>query len=60
MSISTNGNTWSSWYTYDGPGTYSGWLLSKGKGTKTVYVQYKDGTGNVSATASNTIKKQKR
>jgi subtilisin family serine protease len=58
MRISNNGSVWSSWYTYDGPGTYSGWVLSKGKGTKTVYVQYKDGADNVSATASDTIKKR--
>lgn len=31
------------------------WMLSSGKGTKTVYVQFQDGAGNISAVAQDTI-----
>jgi large repetitive protein len=44
-----NTTTWSQWFDYSG--TYGSWLLSNGAGTKTVYVQFKDNAGNVSATA---------
>jgi hypothetical protein len=33
-----------------------GWKLSVGGGSKTVYVQYKDLMGNVSSTASDSIR----
>ncbi len=44
--------TWSRWYAYT---TSKSWALSAGAGQKTVYVQYKDRAGNVSATASDSI-----
>jgi hypothetical protein len=45
--------TWSSWLAYS---TSKSWRLTAGAGTKTVYVQYKDRAGNVSAAASDTIR----
>jgi hypothetical protein len=45
--------TWSSWYDYSSSKT---WTLTAGAGTKTVYVQYKDRAGNISAAASDTIR----
>jgi hypothetical protein len=44
--------TWSSWAAYS---TSTPWTLTAGAGTKTVYVQYKDRAGNISAAASDTI-----
>ena len=44
--------TWSEWFDY---ATSKSWTLSAGEGTKTVYVQYKDRAGNVSARASDSI-----
>ena len=46
-------STWSSWFDYS---TSWSWTLSAGAGTKTVYVQYKDRAGNISAAASDTIR----
>jgi uncharacterized delta-60 repeat protein len=48
-----NTTTWSSWQTY---ATSKSWTLSSGAGTKTVYVQYRDRAGNLSAPARDTIK----
>ena len=45
--------TWSSWEAYS---TSKSWTLTSGAGTKTVYVQYRDRAGNISATASDTIR----
>jgi hypothetical protein len=45
--------TWSSWQTYS---TSKSWTLTTGAGTKTVYVQYRDRAGNISAAASDTIR----
>jgi large repetitive protein len=45
--------TWSSWFNYT---TSKSWTLSAGAGTKTVYVQYNDRAGNISAAASDTIR----
>jgi hypothetical protein len=45
--------TWSSWVDYS---TSHEWTLSAGAGTKTVYVQYRDRAGNLSAAASDTIR----
>jgi hypothetical protein len=45
--------TWSSWFDYS---TSKSWTLSAGAGTKTVYVQYRDRAGNISAAASDTIR----
>jgi hypothetical protein len=48
-----NTTTWSDWFDYSG---MLEWQLSNGAGTKTVYAQYKDRAGNVSATAYDKIK----
>jgi hypothetical protein len=48
--------TWSPWQAYT---TNKFWTLTAGTGTKTVYVQYKDRAGNVSATASDSITYQR-
>lgn len=45
--------TWSSWVDYS---TSHEWTLSAGAGTKTVYVQYRDRAGNLSAAASDTVR----
>jgi uncharacterized delta-60 repeat protein len=50
---SENTTTWSSWQTY---ATSKAWTLSSGAGTKTVYAQYRDRAGNLSAPARDTIK----
>jgi len=53
MRLKNNGTTsWSGWYAYT---TSKSWALSAGAGKKTVYVQYKDRAGNISATAWDTI-----
>jgi hypothetical protein len=52
MRFSNNGSTWSSWVPY---ATTKAWTLSSTNGTKTVYAQFKDGLGNVSAAANDTI-----
>ncbi|WP_164779751.1 cadherin repeat domain-containing protein [Paenibacillus kobensis] len=46
MRFSNDGTTWSEWETYAAAKT--GWTVSGGDGTKTVYVELKDATGNVS------------
>lgn len=46
-------STWSSWSAYS---TSKSWTLTAGAGTKTVYVQYRDRAGNLSAATSDTIK----
>src|SRR5215207_2130807 len=48
-----NTTTWSDWLPYS---SSHSWQLSGGAGTKTVYAQFKDQAGNVSATASDNIK----
>ncbi|MEI8082499.1 MAG: hypothetical protein WCI74_11710 [Actinomycetes bacterium] len=52
MRISDDNLTWSLWETYATP---KDWTLTAGDGTKTVYVQYRDAAGNVSAIYSDTI-----
>lgn len=52
MRFSNDGSTWSPW---DGYGYYIDWTLLPGDGTKTVYAQYADLVGNISATYSDTI-----
>ena len=42
--------------TWEAYSTTKAWSLSSGKGTKTVYVQYRDGAGNDSAVVTDTIK----
>jgi subtilisin-like proprotein convertase family protein len=52
MRFSNDGTTWSALQPY---ATTAAWTLSAGDGTKTVWVQYADGIGNLSAPASDTI-----
>ena len=52
MRFSNDGTTWSALQPY---ATTAAWTLSAGNGTKTVWVQYADGIGNLSAPASDTI-----
>ncbi len=60
MRFSNNGKKWSGWYTY---ATTKRWDMtkkayggSKKKGTKKVYVQFRDGMGNISKTYKDSIK----
>lgn len=60
MRLSNNGKKWSNWYSY---ATTKRWDLtkkayggSKKKGTKRVYVQFRDGMGNISKTYKDSIK----
>ena len=53
MRIKNAGRTWTKWSPYQPTKT---WRLSRGAGNKTVYVQYKDLVGNVSDTASDSIR----
>ena len=48
-----NTATWSGWFNYS---SSVPWQLSNGAGTKTVYAQFQDRAGNVSATAYDKIK----
>jgi glucose/arabinose dehydrogenase/PKD repeat protein len=48
-------NTGSSYSTAEAFATTKAWTLASGAGTKTVYVQYRDGAGNWSAAATDTI-----
>jgi len=50
--ISNNNSAWSPWENFS---TNKVWSLTNGNGTKTVYVQYSDLAGNVSASANDTI-----
>ncbi len=52
MRFSNDGTTWSALQPY---AATAAWTLSAGDGTKTVWVQYADGIGNLSAPASDTI-----
>ena len=50
--LSNDGVTYSAFQPF---AAVAAWTLSKGDGTKTVYVQFRDGSGNVSAAASDTV-----
>ena len=52
MRFSNDGTAWSDWETY---ADSRSWNLSTGDGLKTVYVQFKDEIGNVSAPVSTPI-----
>ena len=52
MRFSNDGSTWSAFRPY---AATSDWTLSAGDGTKTVWAQFTDGIGNLSAPASDTI-----
>jgi len=49
MRFSNDNSVWSGWETY---GTSKAWILSSGDGPKTIYAQYRDNAGNVSAETS--------
>ena len=53
MQFSNDGTTWSSWESYSTEKT--GWALSSGEGTKTVYFKAKDTAGNVATNVTDTI-----
>ena len=52
MRFSHDNITWSSWEPYSTSGT---WVLTMGDGTKTVYVQFKDGAGLISHSYFDTV-----
>ena len=52
MRFSNDGTTWSALQPY---AATAAWTLGEGDGTKTVWVQYADGIGNLSAPASDAI-----
>lgn len=52
MRFGEDGTNFGLWQTYS---TLAGWSLPTGDGIKTVYVQFKDEAGNVSAAVSDTI-----
>lgn len=52
MCFSNDNSTWSTWEAY---AATKNWTLSGGTGVKTVYVQYRDGSGNISTTYSDSI-----
>jgi serine protease len=52
MRFSNDNSTWSAWESYN---TSKAWTLTSGDGTKTVYVQFKDGLGLLSYPYSDTI-----
>jgi uncharacterized delta-60 repeat protein len=53
MRLKNGGGDWTKWLSYERRKT---WRLTPGAGTKTVYVQYEDLMGNVSAAASDSIR----
>ena len=57
MRFSNNGLTWSTWEPYT---TSKTWTLSSSYGTKTVYVQFRDGAGNASEVATDAIRRVRR
>jgi hypothetical protein len=52
MQFSNDGTTWSALQAY---GATKAWTLTSGDGTKTVYVQYVDRAGNISAVSTDDI-----
>lgn len=52
MRFSNDDSTWATWESY---ADSKSWILVSGDGTKTVYVQYEDGAGNVSTSYSDSI-----
>ncbi len=52
MMFSNDNVIWSAWSNY---AASTAWTLTAGQGTKTVYAQFKDTTGNVSTVASDTV-----
>jgi hypothetical protein len=52
MRLKNAGGSWTAWQTY---AERMDWRLTRGAGKKTVYAQYRDAAGNVSASASDSI-----
>ena len=52
MRLKNAGGSWSAWQPY---AESKGWKLTRGAGKKTVYAQYRDAAGNVSARTSDSI-----
>jgi len=52
MRLKNAGGDWTAWQPY---AKRKDWRLARGEGKKSIYAQYKDGAGNVSGTASDTI-----
>ncbi len=52
MRFSNDGTTWSA---FQPVAATAAWTLSTGDGTKTVYAQFRDGSGNLSTAATDTI-----
>jgi len=52
MRLSNDGTNWNEWEDY---GTSKAWTLTAGDGNKTVYAQFRDALGHVSASVSDTI-----
>lgn len=52
MRLSNDNRKWTAWEAF---AASKQWVLSSGKGTKTVYVQFQDGAGNTSATFKDMI-----
>ncbi|MBI5561633.1 MAG: hypothetical protein HY894_02080 [Deltaproteobacteria bacterium] len=52
MRFSNDHAAWSAWQAYS---TMKAWTLTSANGTKTVYAQFRDGAGNVSAVVSDSI-----
>jgi hypothetical protein len=53
MRFSNDGVNWGGWEQYATPRLF--WNLAPGDGVKTVYAQFRDGAGNISAAATDTI-----
>jgi hypothetical protein len=52
MRFSNDGSSWSGWLPY---AAGESWTLTSGDGSKTVYVEYRDNAGNVSASFTDSI-----
>lgn len=52
MRIKNAGGSWTAWQPY---AQSKDWRLTRGAGKKTVYAQYRDAAGNVSARVSDSI-----
>ena len=52
MRFSNDNSTWSAWEAY---AASKAWTLSSSDGTKTVYAQFRDATGNISSTVNDSI-----
>lgn len=53
--ISNDGTSYSGWTTYDAGAPTTSWTLTAGDGTKSVWVQYRDGAANTATAGPETI-----